>query len=53
MTKLIGFGRCFGKTTMAILESHVTGNQIICANNRSISNRIYCCHHWYHSYQHC
>ncbi len=34
MTKLIGFGRCFGKTTMAILESHVTGNQIICANNR-------------------
>ncbi|HEM3893433.1 TPA: hypothetical protein U1V04_001046 [Streptococcus suis] len=34
MTKLIGFGRCFGKTTMAILESHATGNQIICANNR-------------------
>ena len=34
MTKLIGFGRCFGKTTMAIMESHVTGNQIICANNR-------------------
>lgn len=34
MTKIIGFGRCFGKTTMAILESHATGNQIICANNR-------------------
>ena len=34
MTKLIGFGRYFGKTTMAILESHATGNQIICANNR-------------------
>ncbi|WP_449451654.1 hypothetical protein [Streptococcus suis] len=34
MTKLIGFGRCFGKTTMAILESHATGNQIICANNK-------------------
>ncbi|HEM3552270.1 MULTISPECIES: hypothetical protein [Streptococcus] len=34
MTKLIGFGRGFGKTTMAILESHATGNQIICANNR-------------------
>ncbi|UGQ07449.1 hypothetical protein [Streptococcus anginosus] len=34
MAKLIGFGRCFGKTTMAILESHATGNQIICANNR-------------------
>ena len=36
MTKLIGFGRCFGKTTMAILESHATGNQIICANNRMV-----------------
>ncbi len=34
MTKLIGFGRCFGKTTMAILESHATGNQIICANSK-------------------
>lgn len=34
MTKIIGFGRCFGKTTMAILESHATGNQIICANNK-------------------
>ncbi|WP_155971622.1 hypothetical protein [Streptococcus ruminantium] len=34
MTKIIGFGRCFGKTTMAILESHATGNQIICSNNR-------------------
>lgn len=36
MTKLIGFGRCLGKTTMAILESHATGNQIICANNRMV-----------------
>ncbi|HEP1818443.1 TPA: hypothetical protein VB845_000222 [Streptococcus suis] len=38
MTKLIGFGRCFGKTTMAILESHATGNQIICANNRIVKH---------------
>ena len=34
MTKIIGFGRSFGKTTMAILESHATGNQIICANSK-------------------
>ncbi|CYW18719.1 hypothetical protein [Streptococcus suis] len=38
MTKIIGFGRCFGKTTMAILESHATGNQIICANNRIVKH---------------
>ena len=38
MAKLIGFGRCLGKTTMAILESHATGNQIICANNRIARN---------------
>ncbi|MEI4302697.1 hypothetical protein V9664_09555 [Streptococcus suis] len=34
MTKLIGFGRCLGKTTMAILESHATGHYIVCANRR-------------------
>ena len=34
MTKIIGFGRCLGKTTMAILESHATGHYIVCANRR-------------------
>ena len=34
MTKLIGFGRCLGKTTMAILESYATGKYIISANRR-------------------
>ena len=34
MTKLIGFGRCLGKTTMAILESHATGHYIVCADRR-------------------
>ncbi|AGM99834.1 hypothetical protein [Streptococcus iniae] len=32
MTKIIGFGRAIGKTTMAILESYATGNYIVCAN---------------------
>lgn len=41
MTKLIGFGRANGKSTMAILESHATGNQIICANNRMVKNISY------------
>ena len=44
MTKLIGSGRCLGKTTMAILESHATGNQIftviyICAEVARIKKR--------------
>ena len=34
MTKLIGFGRCLGKTTMAILESHATGSRILVANQK-------------------
>ena len=34
MTKLIGFGRCLGKTTMAILESYATGKYIISANRQ-------------------
>ncbi len=38
MTKLIGFGRCLGKTTMAILESHATGNRILVANHRMAEN---------------
>ena len=38
MTKIIGFGRCFGKTTMAILESHATGHYIVCANRRMADN---------------
>lgn len=33
MTKIIGFGRAIGKTTMAILESYATGHYIVCANN--------------------
>lgn len=38
MTKLIGFGRCLGKTTMAILESHATGNRILVANQKMAKN---------------
>lgn len=38
MTKLIGFGRCLGKTTMAILESHATGNRILVANQKMAEN---------------
>lgn len=38
MTKIIGFGRCFGKTTMAILESHATGHYIVCANRKMADN---------------
>ena len=38
MTKIIGFGRCLGKTTMAILESHATGHYIVCANRRMADN---------------
>lgn len=38
MTKLIGFGRCFGKTTMAILESHANGNRILVANQKMAEN---------------
>lgn len=38
MTKLIGFGGCIGKTTMAILESHVTGNRILVAKQRMAEN---------------
>lgn len=38
MTKLIGFGRCLGKTTMAILESHATGNRILVANRKMAEN---------------
>lgn len=38
MIKLIGFGRCLGKTTMAILESHATGNRILVANHRMAEN---------------
>ncbi len=38
MTKLIGFGRCLGKTTMAILESHATGHYIVCANRKHADN---------------
>ena len=38
MTKLIGFGRCLGKTTMAILESHATGHYIVCANRKLADN---------------
>lgn len=34
MAKIIGFGRCVGKTTMAILESHATGQYILCSNHR-------------------
>ena len=34
MAKIIGFGRCLGKTTMAILESHATGHYIVCPNSR-------------------
>ena len=38
MAKLIGFGRCLGKTTMAILESHATGNRILVANQKMAKN---------------
>lgn len=38
MTKIIGFGRCLGKTTMAILESHATGHYIVCANRKLADN---------------
>lgn len=38
MTKLIGFGRCLGKTTMAILESHATGSRILVANQKMAEN---------------
>ena len=38
MTKLIGFGRCLDKTTMAILESHATGNRILVPNQRMAEN---------------
>ena len=38
MTKLIGFGRCLGKTTTAILESHATGHYIVCANRKLADN---------------
>lgn len=38
MTKLIGFGRCLGKTTMAILESHATGSRILVANQKMVEN---------------
>lgn len=34
MAKIIGFGRGVGKTTMAILESHATGQYILCSNHR-------------------
>lgn len=38
MTKLIGFGRCLGKTTMAILESHATGSRILVATQKMAEN---------------
>ena len=38
MTKIIGFGRRFGKTTMAILESHATGHYIVCASRKLADN---------------
>ena len=38
MTKIIGFGRCLGKTTMAILESHATGHYIVCASRKLADN---------------
>lgn len=38
MTKLIAFGRCLGKTTMAILESHATGNRVLVANQKMAEN---------------
>ena len=41
MTKLIGFGRRMGKTTMAILESHTTGKYIISANSRMAKHTFY------------
>ena len=41
MTKLIGFGRQIGKTTMAILESHATGKYIVSANKRMADNTFY------------
>lgn len=41
MTKLIGFGRCLGKTTMAILESHATGKYILCANHNRARAAFY------------
>ncbi|WP_279630768.1 hypothetical protein [Streptococcus suis] len=40
MTKLIGFGRCLGKTTIAILESHATGHYIVCANRRMADDTL-------------
>ena len=41
MTKLIGFGRQIGKTTMAILESHATGKYIVSANSKMAKNTFY------------
>ncbi|HEM5945290.1 TPA: hypothetical protein U2B00_001974 [Streptococcus suis] len=43
MTKIIGFGRCFGKTTMAILESHATGHYIVCANRKMADDTLLGC----------
>lgn len=41
MTKLIGFGRDLGKTTMAILESYGTGKYIISANRQIAKHTFY------------
>ncbi|NQM29325.1 hypothetical protein HO415_01305 [Streptococcus suis] len=34
MTKILGFGRAIGKTTMAILESYATGYRILASSRR-------------------